>query len=132
MPVGIFITSAMDLFWRALLILALIGTFTSTIYLGMTLVAASRYLRRARQARAAAEAIPRSSLPPVTIFKPLHGSEDQLAANLQSFFEQDYPDYEIIFGVRDLDNPAARVAQDLRQRYPRVPSRLIISGDRKS
>jgi len=128
MPVGIFITSAMDLFWRALLILALIGTFTSTIYLGMTLVAASRYLRRARQARAAAEAIPRSSLPPVTIFKPLHGSEDQLAANLQSFFEQDYPDYEIIFGVRDLDNPAARVAQDLRQRYPRVPSRLIISG----
>jgi len=116
---------------RALLLLALAGSFTSTIYLGMTLVATSRYLREARAAREAARATPASSLPPVTILKPVHGMEERLAANLESFFQQDYPDYEVIFGVRDLDNPAARIAQEVRARYPNIASRLIVSGPPK-
>jgi ceramide glucosyltransferase len=117
-----------DLVWRALLLLALAGTFTSTVYLALTLIASVRHLRRAAVAHAAATATPSFSLPPVTIFKPVHGMEEQLAANLESFFQQDYPDYEVIFGVRDADNPAAKVAEEIRARYPRVPSRLIVSG----
>jgi ceramide glucosyltransferase len=117
-----------DLVWRALLLLALAGTFTSTIYLVLTLVATVRHLRRARVALASATATAPSSLPPVTIFKPVHGMEEQLAENLESFFQQDYPDYEIIFGVRDADNPAARIADDVRAKYPQVPSRMIVSG----
>jgi len=54
--------------------------------------------------------------------------EEQLAANLESFFRQDYPDYEVIFGVRELSNPAAKIAEQVRARYPQVPSRLIVSG----
>jgi len=54
--------------------------------------------------------------------------EEQLAANLESFFRQDYPDYEVVFGVRDLDNPAAKIAEEVRARYPRIQSRLIVSG----
>jgi ceramide glucosyltransferase len=117
-----------DLVWRALLLLALAGMFTSTVYLALTLVATVRYLRRARVARAAATATASSFLPPVTIFKPVHGMEEQLAANLESFFQQDYPDYEIIFGVRDADNAAAKIAEEIRARYPQVPSRMIVSG----
>jgi ceramide glucosyltransferase len=117
-----------DLVWRALLLLALAGTFTSTIYLVLTLVATMRHLRRARVAQAVAKATAPSSLPPVTIFKPVHGIEEQLAENLESFFQQDYPDYEVIFGVRDADNPAARIADDVRAKYPQVPSRMIVSG----
>jgi ceramide glucosyltransferase len=117
-----------DLVWRALLLLALAGTFTSTVYLALTLVATLRHLRRARVAQAAATATTSSSLPPVTIFKPVHGMEEQLAANLESFFQQDYPDYEVIFGVRDAGNPAAKIADEIRARYPHVPSRLIVSG----
>ena len=117
-----------DLVWRALLVLALAGSFSSTIYLAMTLLATSRFLQRAQAAQAAVNATPRSSLPPVTIFKPLHGMEEQLAANLESFFQQDYPDYEVIFGVRDLENPAAKIAEKIRGRYPHVPSRIIVSG----
>jgi len=117
-----------DLVWRALLLLALAGTFTSTIYLILTLVAAARHLRRAGVAQKAASATAPSSLPPVTIFKPVHGMEEQLAANLESFFRQDYPDYEIIFGVRDADNPAAKVAEEIRAKYPQVRSRVIVSG----
>jgi ceramide glucosyltransferase len=117
------------LIWQALLLLALAGSFTSTIYLVLSLLATERYLREARAAREeAVQTAPASSLPPVTIFKPLHGMEEQLAANLQSFFEQDYPDYEVIFGVRDLDNPAAKIADEIRARYPQIPSRMIVSG----
>src|SRR5258708_5684567 len=54
--------------------------------------------------------------------------EEQLAANLESFFQQDYPDYEVIFGARDADNPAAKIAEDIRARYPHIPSRMILSG----
>ena len=119
---------AVDLFWRALFLLALAGSFTSTVYLLMTLAATTRHRRLARAAQDAASRTPVSSLPPVTIFKPVHGMEEELAANLESFFQQDYPDYEVIFGVRDLDNPAAKIAEGVRQRYPFISSRLIVSG----
>jgi ceramide glucosyltransferase len=117
-----------DMVWRALLLLALAGSFTSTVYLALTLLATARHLRRARLAQAAADATPSASLPPVTIFKPVHGMEERLAANLESFFQQDYPDYEIIFGARDADNPAVKIAEEIRARYPHVPSSVILSG----
>jgi len=128
MIVGILTTPAVDLIWRALLFLALAGSFTSTVYLVMTLVATVRYLDRARAARALSAATTPSSLPPVTIFKPLHGMEEQLAANIESFFQQDYPEYEVIFGARDADNPAIEIAEEIRARYAHVPSRVILSG----
>jgi ceramide glucosyltransferase len=115
------------LVWLPLLVLALAGSFTSAIYLAMVLVSTMRHLRRARVMRADV-GVPLASLPPVTIFKPLHGAEEQLAANLESFFQQDYPDYEVIFGVRDRDNPAAKILEETRARYPHIPSRLIVSG----
>lgn len=125
---GLLIAHGVERVWWALLLVALFGSFTSTIYLAMTLVATSRYLRRASIARSASLAIPASSLPPVTIFKPVHGMEEQLAANLESFFKQDYPDYEIIFGVRDSENPAGKIAEEVRSRYPWIPSRIVVSG----
>jgi len=128
MILGILNLPALDLVWRALLFLALGGSFTSTIYLVMTLAATARHLRRARSAQAAATAIPSASLPPVTIFKPIHGLEEQLPANLESFFQLDYPDYEVVFGARDADNPAVKVAEEIRARNPHVPSRMILSG----
>jgi ceramide glucosyltransferase len=125
---GVFYAHGVDLIWRALLLLALVGSFSSTIYLAMTLVATERHLRRVRVAQIAAQATPPDSLPPVTIFKPVHNLEEQLAANLESFFQQDYPHYEVIFGARDLENPAARIAEQIRARYPNIPSRMIVSG----
>jgi ceramide glucosyltransferase len=125
---GVVNAHGVDLVWRALLLVALAGSFTSTIYLAMTLAATARHQRRARAALAAVRATPAASLPPVTIFKPVHGMEEQLAANLESFFQQDYPDYEVIFGVRDRENPAAQIAERVRSRHPHIPSQLIVSG----
>ena len=47
----------------------------------------------------------------MTIAKPLCGDEPQLEENLRSFAQQDYPNYEIVFGVRDADDPAAAIAK---------------------
>jgi len=128
MTVGILIVPAVELIWRALLLVALAGSFTSNTYLALTLAATARYLRHARSARAAAAAVSASSLPPVTIFKPVHGMEEQLPSNLESFFQQDYPDYEVIFGARDAENPAIKIAEEVRSRYPHIPSRVVLSG----
>jgi ceramide glucosyltransferase len=128
MILGVLSAHRIEHAWQALFLLALAGSFTSTVYLALTLIATARYLRRARTAQAVVGATPSSLLPPVTIFKPVHGQEEQLAANLESFFQQNYPAYEIIFGVRDADDPAAGVAEQIRAHYPQIPSRLVISG----
>lgn len=118
----------MALFLKVLLGISLLGTASSTIFLIMTLVAAARYRRRAQAAQAEALATPTKNLPPVTILKPLHGMEDELDRNLDSFFQQNYPDYEIIFGARDADNPALQIAERVRTRYPHVKSAVVLSG----
>ena len=116
------------LFWRGLVGLAILGLSSSTIFLIMVLIAAWRYKRAALKDKAAAAAVSESSLPPVTIFKPIHGSEPRLAENLASFFQQDYPTFEIILGARDAANPAVEVAEQVREQYLQVKSRIVFSG----
>jgi ceramide glucosyltransferase len=66
---------------------------------------------------------------PISILKPLAGVDDGLEENLRTFFEQEYPDFEILFAVRNSNDPAIAVAERLRARYPSVPSRLIVTGE---
>ena len=110
------------------LAIAIIGIISSSIFLIMSLVAAWRYRRLAQLAQTAALAVPETSLPPVSILKPIHNMEAELEQNLESFFLQDYPDYEIILGARDEQNPALRIAELVRARHPDVRSRVILSG----
>ena len=114
--------------WHLLLTLALLGTITSTIFLLMVIAAAFRYRDLARKAKTFAHSVPDSSLPAVTVLKPVHGMEPRLAENLEGFFRQDYPDFEIIFGAREADNAALQIAEQLRRRYPQVKSRIVLSG----
>lgn len=51
--------------------------------------------------------------PPVTVLKPVCGLEPGLYENLRSFCEQDYPDYQVIFGVSDRNDPALDVIHQL-------------------
>ena len=67
--------------------------------------------------------------PSVSLLKPLHGLEPALEANLESFFHQDYPRYEIIFGCRQENDPALNVVQAVRRRHPRVPVKIVVSGE---
>jgi ceramide glucosyltransferase len=66
---------------------------------------------------------------PISILKPLAGVDDGLESNLRTFFEQDYPAFEVLFAVRSPEDPALPVADRLRARYPAVPSQLIVTGE---
>lgn len=63
---------------------------------------------------------------PITILKPLRGADHALEQNLRSCFEQDYPNFNIVFGVEGFDDPALRVVERLRAQYPSVDSRLVV------
>ncbi len=114
--------------WDLLLGIAVLGVCSSTIFLFMVLGAAFRWRRRARAAQKAAAATPESSLPAVTIFKPVHGMEAQLEENLESFFRQDYPAFEVVLGAREANDAGLQVAERVRQQYPQVKSRIVVSG----
>jgi len=66
--------------------------------------------------------------PPVSILKPLKGVDADLESNLESFFDLDYPDYEIVFGVQEPTDSALAVARRVAERHPRVPVRFVIGG----
>lgn len=93
----------------------------SAAYCALVLVAARRYL--------SAAAPPLTNAEPISILKPLHGLDHGLESNLRTFFEQDYPAFEILFAVRDPDDPAIPLVERLQQEYPHVSSRLIITGE---
>jgi ceramide glucosyltransferase len=66
--------------------------------------------------------------PPLSVLKPLAGVDAGLERALTSFFEQDHPNYELVFGVEGASDPAVAVVNALRQRYPHVPARLVVHG----
>ena len=66
---------------------------------------------------------------PISILKPLAGLEPGLEANLRTFFEQDYPAFELLFAVQDADDPAVPIVDKLRREYAHIPTRLLVTGD---
>jgi ceramide glucosyltransferase len=64
--------------------------------------------------------------PPVTIFKPLKGLDEELEQNLRSFFQLDYPCYQLVFGVADADDPAIEVVRQLQREFPDHDSQLVV------
>ena len=65
--------------------------------------------------------------PPVTVLKPLCGAEPGLHEHLRSFCQQNYPEFQIVFGVRDAGDPACAVVKRLAAEFPSVPIELVIN-----
>jgi ceramide glucosyltransferase len=71
----------------------------------------------------------RSTAPPVTVLKPLHGDEVGLFDNLASFCRQDYAGpIQIIFGVTNSHDPAVRVVEQLRAAFPDMTLDLVVDA----
>ena len=81
-------------------------------------LAVERFSRRA--------AVVPSRRPPVTILKPLHGDEPLLEEALASFCAQDYPEFQIVFGLQDPADPALAVLARLRQRFPALDMAVVV------
>lgn len=63
----------------------------------------------------------------ITIFKPLAGADDELAANLKSFAALDYPCFEILIGVASMEDPAYEVARDFVRQNKQVHARIVLT-----
>ena len=77
--------------------LGIFGLVTSTVFTGMVLAAVASYLR---ERRTLAHMPVQGFTPSLSLLKPLHGAEPDLDTHLASFFEQDYPEFEILFCSR--------------------------------
>jgi ceramide glucosyltransferase len=67
-------------------------------------------------------------LPPVSVLKPLHGTEPLLETALESFFLLDYPVYQLVFGVGLESDPALIVVERLRRRHPGVDAVVVVNA----
>ncbi len=115
----------MGIFRRGIFWVAVTGTVTSTIYCGMVVVAGIRFgLRRRREQRT-----PANYLPPVSMLKPLHGTEPGMERNLETFFEQDYPDFELLFCARQDSDEGLQLARAVGARYPGVSAQYVTCGE---
>ena len=110
---------------RSLLSLGLLGTVTSTIYCGMVVFAAVRFGRRRRREQGQSATF----LPPVSMLKPLHGTEPGMERNLETFFEQDYPDFELLFCARQDSDGGLQLARRIGARYPAVKAKYVTCGE---
>jgi ceramide glucosyltransferase len=108
------------------LAVALVGTLSSAVFLGLALLGVLRFRADARQQFSS---VPEDAhLPAVSVLKPVHGLEAQLKENIESFFRQDYPDYEILFAADDANDAALEVVREVCARYPHIRTRVLITG----
>jgi ceramide glucosyltransferase len=105
---------------RFLLIAATLLTSASAAYCVLCMVAAADYIRR--RARPFSISV---NLPPLSILKPLKGTDPETYESLRSHCLQDYPRYEILFGINDPADAAAEVVKRLQKEFPNCDIRLL-------
>jgi ceramide glucosyltransferase len=103
---------------EAIVIALWAGGIAGLGYLGTAVFAAWRFGRRVGP--------PPSVRPPVTILKPLCGDEPELYENLRSFSVQAYPSVQVVFGLRDADDPARAVVERLIADLPGADLVLVV------
>ena len=99
----------------------LVITAGGIVFYVLVLVAARRFRREAANVA--------NFTPPISVLKPLAGLEPDLEVNLRSFFGQDYPDYQILFAVREPDDTAVAVVQRLIAQHPQRDAELVVAGE---
>jgi ceramide glucosyltransferase len=94
----------------------------SLVYCVLVMLATREYL----SAKLPAE----GGTPAISVLKPLCGHDEGLEENLRSFFEQQYPEFELLLAVHHENDPAVEVAEKVMNQFGgRVNARLIITGE---
>ncbi len=80
-----------------------------------------------RRSQGAADA-PTLQAPPITVLKPLCGTEPETYECLRTFCDQDYPEFQIVFGLCAEDDPAVAIARRLQREFPHRDLQIAIDG----
>ena len=94
------------------------------VYYLVTIFAAVRFFRGERARR-----LPEFA-PPVSLLKPVHGVDFRSDVNFASFCIQNYPNYEILFCVNDMDDPAVPFLQQAIKDFPKCSIRILSNAPR--
>lgn len=106
--------------WREVI---LVVAAAPLAYYVVAMIAAVRFFHRA-SARGDT-----TFAPPVSVLKPVRGLDFGSYENFTSFCRQDYPDYEILFAVKDANDPAAGLIRRIAAEFPERRIRLIIGAE---
>jgi ceramide glucosyltransferase len=112
-------------------IVAAVGIFSSSLYYLICLWSAASFIREREASKACPEPTewrPTQALPPISILKPLKGADPEMYESLRSHCLQDYPEYEIIFGVSDPSDPAIDSVKELQREFPDRRIQLLVSS----
>ena len=110
-------------FLRILEVLTGAAAVSSIAYYMLCLWSAEAFLREAAVSNQ--DLPPSQPFAPVSILKPLKGTDVGIDGNFRSHCLQDYPAYEIIFGVSDPEDPAIPWVEQLKAEFPQREIRLI-------
>jgi ceramide glucosyltransferase len=98
--------------FRILSVIAILGCISSSVYYLVCLWSTAVFLRAGKSARAT------EKFPPVSILKPLKGTDPDIYQSFRRHCLQDYPEYEIVFGISDPADPAVASVRQLQQEFP--------------
>jgi ceramide glucosyltransferase len=104
---------------------AAIGTVGSLFFYSLSAVGMGSFLRE-RRTRLKQTSLTESQLPPVTMLKPLKGIDPKIWESFCSHCEQQYPSFQLIFGVSDPADPAIEFVRKLQAKYPKLAIELIV------
>jgi ceramide glucosyltransferase len=112
-------------FFLVLEIVAVGGILASIGYYSLCLYGAARFLGERKVADSSVRPTP-LSLPPISILKPLKGTDPEMYESFRSHCLQKYPAYEIIFGVNEANDPAIEFVERLQREFPQIPIRTML------
>ena len=103
---------------NSLVLVSTLAAAVSLVYCALCIWSAAHLGSPRRPSPPAAKA-------PVSILKPLKGTDPEMYDSLRSHCLQNYPDYEILFGVTTAADPATPVVEKLIQEFPGRRIRLV-------
>jgi len=112
---------------KALQFVAILGCVSSSIYYLICLWSARAFLGDRKAGETGGQT---HVFPPVSILKPLKGTDPDIYGSFRSHCLQNYSEYEIIFGVSDPDDPAVASVEQLQREFPDHAIRLVVSPNR--
>jgi len=109
----------LHLFFSTLGVVSALGALGGCFYYVLSMVSARAFLGADRPLA--------RFTPGVTFLKPLRGADPEMLEAFRSHCRQDYPEFEIIFGVSDPQDDAITLVRQLQQEFPERRIELLVA-----